>query len=159
MTTQDVAWLSDTSRFGKTTYRNDQVEPPPGWALQYPNGYTDENPIPNLATFYELQVWMRTAGLPSFSKLALRNAEEKMKAGTYQIDIAMSNDPCFLLLCSQLIGDFPVSEFGGTKSLVLSTSSVIGGQNPFLGISYVVVASLCIIFGAIFTARHLIKPR
>jgi hypothetical protein len=100
MTTQDIAWLSDTSRFGKTTYTNDQVEPPPGWALQYPNGYTDENPIPNLATFYELQVWMRTAGLPSFSKLALRNAEETMKSGTYQIDIAMSNDPFLIVYCA-----------------------------------------------------------
>jgi LEM3 (ligand-effect modulator 3) family / CDC50 family len=98
MTTQDIAWLSDTSRFGKTTYTNDEVEPPLDWALQYPNGYTDENPIPNLATFYELQVWMRTAGLPTFSKLALRNAEEKMKAGTYQIDIAMSNPPVLLYM-------------------------------------------------------------
>jgi hypothetical protein len=96
MTTQDIAWLSDTARFAKTVYKNDEVEPPPNWALQYPNGYTDENPIPNLATFYELQVWMRTAGLPTFSKLALRNAQETMKAGTYQIDIAMSNPPVLL---------------------------------------------------------------
>jgi hypothetical protein len=29
----------------------DQVEPPPAWALQYPNGYTDDNPIPDLVTF------------------------------------------------------------------------------------------------------------
>lgn len=100
MTIQDIAWLSGATRFGKTTYTNDQVEPPPGWALEYPNGYTDENPIPNLATFPEFQVWMRTAGLPSFSKLALRNAEETMKAGTYQIDIAMSNFPSHLIYCA-----------------------------------------------------------
>jgi len=93
MTTKDIAWLSDTSRFGQSTYTNDQVEPPPDWALQYPHGYTNDTPIPNLATFYELQVWMRTAGLPTFSKLALRNADETMKAGTYQIDIAMSMFP------------------------------------------------------------------
>lgn len=90
MTTQDIAWSSDTARFGKTTYTNDQVEPPPFWALQYPNGYTNDHPIPDLSTFYALQVWMRTAGLPTFSKLALRNPNETMKAGTYQIDIAMS---------------------------------------------------------------------
>ena len=90
MTTRDIAWSSDTARFKKTTYTNDQVEPPPNWALRYPNGYTNERPIPDLSTFYELQVWMRTAGLPTFSKLALRNSNETLKAGTYQIDIALS---------------------------------------------------------------------
>jgi LEM3 (ligand-effect modulator 3) family / CDC50 family len=59
--------------------------------LQYPNGYTDAQPIPDLSSFYELQVWMRTAGLPTFSKLALRNPNEIMKAGTYQVDIDLSN--------------------------------------------------------------------
>ena len=58
-----------------------------------------------------------------------------------------------------LIIDFPVTEYGGTKTLVLSTRTVIGGQNNFLGIAYIVVAGLCILLGAIFTARHLIKPR
>src|SRR5436190_19893881 len=58
-----------------------------------------------------------------------------------------------------LILDFPVADYGGTKSLVLSTRTVIGGQNNFLGIAYIVVAALCILLGAIFTARHLIKPR
>jgi hypothetical protein len=43
--------------------------------------------------------------------------------------------------------------------MVLSTRTVIGGQNDFLGIAYLVVAGLCILLGAIFTARHLIKPR
>jgi hypothetical protein len=52
-----------------------------------------------------------------------------------------------------------VTEYGGTKTLVLSTRTVIGGQNNFLGIAYVVVAGLCILLGALFTARHLIKPR
>ena len=35
----------------------------------------------------EFQVWMRTAGLPTFSKLALRNDNQTMKAGNYQVDI------------------------------------------------------------------------
>ena len=90
MTTKDIAWSSDTSRFGKTKYANDEVEPPPNWAPQYPGGYSDEHPIPDLSTFYELQVWMRTAGLPTFSKLALRNPNQVMRAGTYQIDIGLS---------------------------------------------------------------------
>jgi LEM3 (ligand-effect modulator 3) family / CDC50 family len=93
MTTDEIAWGSGQSRYKKTTYTNDQVEPPPNWLLQYPNGYTDERPIPDISTLYPLQVWMRTAGLPTFSKLALRNANDVMKAGTYEIDIGMRNDP------------------------------------------------------------------
>jgi LEM3 (ligand-effect modulator 3) family / CDC50 family len=91
MTAQDINWSSDASRFGKTTYTNDQVMPPPNWMLKYPNGYDDEHPIPNLSKWYEFQVWMRTAGLPTFSKLALRNPNDIMKAGTYQVDIDLSS--------------------------------------------------------------------
>jgi hypothetical protein len=90
MTHDNIAWSSDSARFGKTSYKNNDVEPPPNWALQYPDGYTDENPIPDLSTFYAFQVWMRTAGLPIFSKLALRNPNEIMKAGTYQINVGLS---------------------------------------------------------------------
>lgn len=91
MTNQNIAWSSDSARFGKTTYTNDQVMPPPNWALRYPNAtYDDAHPIPDVSTWYEFQVWMRTAGLPTFSKLSLRNADEVMKAGTYQVDIDMS---------------------------------------------------------------------
>jgi LEM3 (ligand-effect modulator 3) family / CDC50 family len=95
MTTEGIAWSSNSARFGKTTYTNDQVEPPPNWVLQYPQGYTDDRPIPDLSTFYALQVWMSPAGLPTFSKLALRNPNETMTAGTYQIDIAMSTSIIF----------------------------------------------------------------
>lgn len=49
--------------------------------------------------------------------------------------------------------------FGGTKSLVISTRTVMGGKNPFLGIAYVVVGGICVLLGALFTATHLIKPR
>jgi hypothetical protein len=90
MTTDGIAWASDQARFKKTTYTNDQVEPPPNWAIMYPNGYTDDRPIPDLSTFYPLQVWMKTAALPTFGKLALRNGDEVMKAGSYQIDVVYS---------------------------------------------------------------------
>ena len=55
--------------------------------------------------------------------------------------------------------DFPVIEYGGTKSILLSTRTVIGGKNPFLGIAYVVVGGLCVLLGALFTVAHLVKPR
>lgn len=55
--------------------------------------------------------------------------------------------------------DYDVTKYGGTKSIVLSTVSFMGGRNPFLGIAYVVVGVLCVFLGLLFTARHLYKPR
>lgn len=55
--------------------------------------------------------------------------------------------------------DFPVTIYDGTKSILISTRTVMGGRNPFLGIAYVVVGGICILLGALFTATHLIKPR
>jgi LEM3 (ligand-effect modulator 3) family / CDC50 family len=87
MTNKSIAWSSDASLYSKTKYTNDQVSPPPNWILRYPNGYTDTEPIPDLSKYEEFQVWMRTAGLPTFSKLALRNDDIPMPAGLYTIDI------------------------------------------------------------------------
>jgi hypothetical protein len=55
--------------------------------------------------------------------------------------------------------DFPVKVYGGTKSILITTRTVMGGKNPFLGIAYVVVGGLCIVLGVVFTIAHLIKPR
>lgn len=54
---------------------------------------------------------------------------------------------------------FPVTEYSGTKSILISTRTVIGGKNPFMGIAYVVVGGICVLLGALFTLAHLIKPR
>lgn len=52
-----------------------------------------------------------------------------------------------------------MTEFSGTKSILISTRTIMGGRNPFLGIAYIVVAGICVVLGALFTATHLIKPR
>lgn len=63
----------------------------------------------------------------------------------------------FLPLFSR--SDYPVRQFGGTKSVVISTVSWIGGKQPFLGWSYVAVAALCVLLAVIGTIKHLIRPR
>lgn len=93
MTNKSIAWSSDAKLYKKTKYQNWEVMPPPNWINRYPNGYTDDHPIPDLSQYEEFQVWMRTAGLPTFSKLALRNDDDTMTAGTYQMDIYDCTSP------------------------------------------------------------------
>lgn len=85
--TSGISWDSDRDLYGKTNYKPEDVIPPPNWQLRYPNNYSDVNPPPNLALDESFQVWMRTAGLPTFSKLAQRNDSYPMKTGTYQLQV------------------------------------------------------------------------
>lgn len=117
--------------------------PPPNWAERYPDGYTDEN-IPNLEDDEHFQIWMRIAALPTFRKLWMRNDNDVMTAGTYEILINMN---------------YPVKQFSGTKSVVISTVAWIGGKQPFLGWAYVAAAILCVTLALAGLIRHLIKPR
>ncbi|KAK5132485.1 hypothetical protein LTR08_009031 [Meristemomyces frigidus] len=144
MTSNGTAWGSDAALYGyPPNYQLDDVLPPPNWREVYPV-YNETFPFPNLHTDDAFQVWMRTAGLPTFSKLALRNDHDAMSSGRYQIDV---------------YDYFPVRLYDGTKSILISTRTVMGGRNPFLGIAYVVVGGLCIVLGALFTATQLVKPR
>lgn len=89
-----IAWPSDKERFKKTKYKPEDVVPPPHWVERYPDGYTEKN-MPDLSDWEELMVWMRTAGLPTFSKLAMRNDTDAMIKGTYQIDIIDRRSPMY----------------------------------------------------------------
>lgn len=94
MTNKGIAWDSDKALYGPTKYKPEDIAVPPNWRKQYPDDtYSDEHRPPNLEEYEEFQVWMRTAGLPAFSKLALRNDKEKMACGTYQLDIVDSKSP------------------------------------------------------------------
>lgn len=138
-----ISWLSDKQRFKKTSYSADEIVPPPNWYKMYPDGYNLSN-IPDLSEWEHLQNWMRTAGLPTFYKLYSKNTTSTITLGTYEIQIKMN---------------YPVSVFGGTKSLVITTDSVFGARNLTLGIVYLIVAAVCLLCGIVFFLQHLIKPR
>lgn len=88
-------------------------------------------------------VWMRTSGLPTFRKL-YRKIHTPLSAGTYKLQVA---------------NNFPVSQFDGTKSLVLSTTTWMGGKNNFLGIAYLVVGGLCVFQAIAFAIKQAVDPR
>ena len=91
MTNKGIAWNSDRALYGPTQYKIEDIAVPPNWIERWPTGnYTAANPPPDLDAYEEFHVWMRSAGLPAFSKLAKRNDNETMGCGTYSIDIQSS---------------------------------------------------------------------
>lgn len=143
MTDVGISWGSDRALYKDTQYSADECVPPPNWAKKFPDGYTNET-MPNLHEWEALQVWMRTAALPRFMKLALQNKTGTLVKGAYTVDVGLH---------------YPVSLFGGTKSVVLTTSSAIGGRNMSLGVAYLVVAGLALVFAGIFLVKFVLQPR
>ncbi|AAS52091.1 ADR170Cp [Eremothecium gossypii ATCC 10895] len=143
LSNRNIAWHTDRNRYKKTSYNPADIVPPPAWHDRFPDGYNDTN-LPDISTWEEFQVWMRTAGLPRFYKLALKNERKHLLHGTYRIRIGLN---------------YPVEIFGGTKSFVLTTNSIIGARNMSLGVAYLVVAGIALLFGIVFLAKLIIQPR
>ncbi|XP_007885577.1 cell cycle control protein 50A [Callorhinchus milii] len=89
-------------------------------------------------------VWMRTAALPTFRKLyrlIKKNTSmtPTLKPGNYTLEVAYN---------------YPVHVFEGRKRMILSTISWMGGKNPFLGIAYITVGSICFLLGIVLLIIH-----
>jgi len=99
----------------------------------------------------DLIVWMRTAALPNFRKLYRKVVYGSDDASFTQSE-GLRADYSYRLKIGY---NFEVSQFQGTKSVIISTTSILGGKNPFLGIAYIVVGCICFLMGIIFLFIHL----
>lgn len=145
-----IAWWTDTHvKFRNPPLVNGSLAlafrgtaPPPNWRRPVYELSAD----PNNTGFVnqDFVVWMRTAALPTFRKLYARirqgNYSAGLPRGAYRLDIAYN---------------YPVRAFGGRKLLVFSNVSWMGGKNPFLGIAYLVVGSLCIVVGFVMVVVYI----
>ncbi|KAI1313474.1 hypothetical protein EDD11_002535 [Mortierella claussenii] len=140
-----IASGADHGKYNKYGYTDlTSIHPPVNWRTRWPNGYSADFPPPDISTDEHFQVWMRTAGWPTFLKAYGRNDKDVLKAGQYLMTIDMN---------------FPIDSYGGKKYIVISTLGALGGRNNFLGIAFIVTAILCAGLGVVFTAFHVIRPR
>jgi len=146
--TQDgIIWSYDKNKYGPAQYSLTGTPPivaPPFWTspdLVFPNG--SYRRVPDLSSNAHLIVWMRTAGLPNFRKL-YGVFQGTLPKGTYTMTIHSV---------------FEVVSFDGTKAIVLSNNSFLGGKNSFIGITYIVIGSVFLFFALCFLLRHMVAPR
>lgn len=87
-------------------------------------------------------VWMRLAGVPHFRKLYGRIHNVNLKKGD--------------VLHFDILSNFEVTSFEGTKGLVLATENFIGGQNYGIGILFVVcsVVSFAIVLAILLAEKY-----
>ena len=89
-------------------------------------------------------VWMRTAALPTFRKLWGRIDTDIPAGATVRVNIQ---------------NRYNTYRFQGSKRVVLSTASWLGGQNDFLGLAYLIVGGASVLIGLAFALISWRWPR
>lgn len=111
--------------------------------VDFANGDGGVNPIKGV-TDEHFMVWMRTAALPKFRKLYGKIGGPFKKGDE---------------LTFQVKSNFEVKSFGGTKALIISTNSALGGKNSYISTSFLVVGSISMGFAILFILKHLTSDR
>lgn len=141
----DIAWKSDVDYKYKDLYTTAQL--PSDLTRNSTLIATGTARTPAVLPYINDQdfiVWMRNAGLPTFRKL-YRKIDKTLAAGK-KLKITIENN-------------YDVASFSGSKYLVLSTSSWLGGKNNFLGYAYIVVGALCMLVAILFAIKHFMCGR
>ncbi|KAI9361552.1 CDC50/LEM3 family [Pilaira anomala] len=138
-----IAWPADKKRLRTTQMNPDQLAPPPNWVKKYPNGYTADDMF-HPQDDEHFQVWMRTSWYPTFRKLYSALRDRPLAVGIYEVNVVLNYD---------------ITQYGGSKSIVLTGTSFLGDRNPFMGLAWIVMGCVCTLLGVVFLGWHFFKPR
>jgi hypothetical protein len=142
-----IAWKSDVQvKFSNKVYPQNfpnNVNNQTGRS-RIPVGGASLDPALPLSRDENLMVWMRAAPMPRFRKLYGR-IEHNLHAGQI-INVSIANV-------------YNTYSFNGSKSLVLTTTSFLGGKNPFLGRAYLTMGVLCMLMALVSILVQLQHPR
>jgi cell cycle control protein 50 len=131
-----IAWSSDIGNvFKHEDFTGSSI---------YTNLDLNNNPLPRVDD-EELIVWMRPAALPTFRKLHRIIEGTSLKAGD-QMQFTINQS-------------FNTTQFGGHKSVVLSTTSWMGSKNEFQGWAFIVVGALSFLLAVLFLIKQTVSPR
>jgi hypothetical protein len=146
-TTKGIAWATDVG----TKFNN----PSSGWTPSLMNEYVKppswSQPIWEMTDAMQNEpfiVWMRTASVPDFSKpwaIVVQNGEFKdgLPKGRYEMQINYN---------------YPVDVFKGRKYFILTNASIIGAENSFIGVAYLIVGAVSLLVAVIFLILKLKGP-
>ena len=88
-------------------------------------------------------IWMRTQTLPTFSKIYAVCKDCTIPVGKYTVKVQ---------------NNFETSSFSGTKSIVLTKTTPAGPHQIFLGIAYIVIGGVCVLFAIFLLITVLVFP-
>jgi LEM3 (ligand-effect modulator 3) family / CDC50 family len=89
-------------------------------------------------------VWMRIATQPDFRKLYGWINQPILKGET---------------LTFQINANYVVTRFQGSKTLLVGTTSIFGGRNPYLAPVFIWVGVFCLVAGTFFSLKQYFRPR
>uniref|UniRef100_A0AAG5D783 Cell cycle control protein 50A n=1 Tax=Anopheles atroparvus TaxID=41427 RepID=A0AAG5D783_ANOAO len=125
------------------------ISRPPAWSRELWE-LDPANPANNGFQNEDLINWMRSPALPNFRKRHRRvnhsvaPFERGLPRGEYRLNIRYT---------------YPVVSFGGSKSIVLSSPSLMGAKNPFLGQLFLAVGIVKVLIGCVlFAVFYFDKP-
>lgn len=95
----------------------------------------------------DFMVWMQPIPSSTFSKLYRKvnyvtSFNGSLPKGDYQLLVTYT---------------YPVTSYGGSKSLIVANSTILGAKNMLLGIAYVVTGCICLIISVILCGIRLRK--